>query len=84
MWDKTRHAHAYETLATQFKEYNLDCVSCHVTGYEQPGGSSVTHVDKLNDVQCEFCHGPSSRHAVHATSGEPATWRSSRFLWPLS
>jgi hypothetical protein len=63
-WDTTKHAHAYETLASQFKEYNLDCVSCHVTGYELPGGSTVTHVDYLKDVQCEVCHGPGSRHAT--------------------
>ena len=64
VWDKTRHAHAYASLATQFKEYNLDCVSCHVTGYDQPGGSTVTHVEKLQNVQCEVCHGPGSKHAA--------------------
>ncbi len=63
VWDKTAHAHAYVTLSSQFKEFNLDCVSCHVTGYDRPGGSTVTHVEKLKDVQCEVCHGPSSRHA---------------------
>ncbi len=69
-WDKTAHARAYATLSTQFKEFNLDCVSCHVTGYEQPGGSTVTHVDGLADVQCEVCHGPGSKHrASPATKG---------------
>jgi hypothetical protein len=67
VWNGTPHSHAYATLATQFKEYNLDCVSCHVTGYEQPGGSTVTHVDKLQNVQCENCHGPGSKHAVNPT-----------------
>jgi hypothetical protein len=62
VWKKTAHARAYKTLADEFKEFNLDCVSCHVTGYEEPGGSSVTHVAKLENVQCEVCHGPSSRH----------------------
>jgi hypothetical protein len=62
VWNGTVHAHAYATLSSQFKEFNLECVSCHVTGYEQPGGSTVTHVDKLRDVQCEVCHGPGSRH----------------------
>src|SRR5262249_4769054 len=62
-WQTTRHANAYATLSTQHKEFNLDCVGCHVTGYEKPGGSSVTHVDQLKDVQCEACHGPGSRHA---------------------
>jgi hypothetical protein len=61
-WKTTKHAHAYATLADQFKEFNLDCVSCHVTGYEKPGGSTVTHVDALKNVQCEDCHGPGSLH----------------------
>jgi len=62
-WDKTPHHSAYATLARQNKEFNLECVSCHVTGYEAPGGSTVAHVDRLTDVQCEVCHGPGSRHA---------------------
>lgn len=63
VWDKTQHAKAYATLQKEFVEYNLDCVGCHVTGYEKPGGSTVTFVDKLKDVQCEVCHGPGSLHA---------------------
>jgi len=62
-WSTTKHASAYETLSRQFKEFNLDCVGCHVTGYNRPGGSTVTHVDSLTNVQCEVCHGPGSRHA---------------------
>ncbi len=62
-WNRTQHASAYATLASQHKEFNLDCVGCHVTGYEKAGGSNVTHVEKLEDVQCEVCHGPGSRHA---------------------
>jgi len=61
-WDKTPHRGAYETLAKQSKEFNLECVGCHVTGYEAPGGSTVAHVDGLKSVQCEVCHGPGSRH----------------------
>jgi len=63
VWDKTTHAHAYATLEKDFKEFNLDCVSCHVTGYGKPGGSTVAFVDKLKDVGCEECHGPGSLHA---------------------
>jgi Cytochrome c554 and c-prime len=62
-WNGTSHANAYKTLSDQFKEFNLDCVSCHVTGYDRPGGSTVTAVDKLKDVQCEVCHGPGAKHA---------------------
>jgi 2',3'-cyclic-nucleotide 2'-phosphodiesterase (5'-nucleotidase family) len=63
VWDRTAHAHAYETLSKQFKEYNLECVSCHVTGYEKPGGATVTVNASLRDVQCEQCHGPGQAHA---------------------
>jgi hypothetical protein len=62
-WNQTQHAAAYPTLSSQHKEFNLDCVGCHVTGYDKPGGSAVVHVDKLENVQCEVCHGPGSRHA---------------------
>jgi 2',3'-cyclic-nucleotide 2'-phosphodiesterase (5'-nucleotidase family) len=64
VWDATGHAHAYPTLEKQFKEANLDCVGCHVTGYDKPGGSTVTHVSELKNVQCEVCHGPGSLHAA--------------------
>lgn len=68
VWDATGHAHAYATLESQFKEANLDCVGCHVTGYDKPGGSTVTHVASLKNVQCEVCHGPGSRHAAKPDS----------------
>jgi hypothetical protein len=64
-WDKTPHHEAYATLANQNKQFNLECVGCHVTGYEAPGGSTVAHVDGLTDVQCEVCHGPGSRHVAN-------------------
>jgi hypothetical protein len=62
-WSTTRHARAYQTLAVQNKQFNLDCVGCHVTGYEEPGGSSVVQV--FENVQCETCHGPGSRHLAN-------------------
>lgn len=62
-WNSTQHSGAYATLSSAHKEFNLDCVGCHVTGYDKPGGSTVVHVEKLTDVQCEVCHGPGSRHA---------------------
>lgn len=62
VWQKTDHAKAYATLQKGFKEYNLECVGCHVTGYGKAGGSTVTHNADLQNVQCETCHGPGSRH----------------------
>jgi Cytochrome c554 and c-prime len=61
-WNGTAHAAAYAVLANQHKQFNLDCVGCHVTGYEKPGGSTVVGVKGLQNNQCENCHGPGSRH----------------------
>jgi hypothetical protein len=66
VWKSTGHAKAYATLSSASKEFNLDCVGCHVTGYERPGGSTVTHVADLTNVQCETCHGPGEKHAATA------------------
>jgi len=78
-WTKTGHAHAWNTLVKIKKDLNLDCVQCHVTGWQQPGG--VCRIDRTHvggpgltadghkfgvgrqDVQCESCHGPASEHA---------------------
>lgn len=61
-WEDTAHAAAWQTLEDYSKHYDLDCVSCHVTGYDRPGGSNVAHNEGLRDVQCEVCHGPGSLH----------------------
>jgi hypothetical protein len=70
VWKKTGHSHAYKTIADESKEFNLDCVGCHVSGYDKPGGSTVTDVTSpnLKDVQCEACHGPGSKHIEDPSS----------------
>lgn len=72
-WRAHPHGRAYETLSSRQKEFHLDCVGCHVTGYERPGGSTVTQLGDggvLRDVGCENCHGPGSAHVSTPT---PAT-----------
>ena len=61
-YKKTRHAHAWKTLQVVSKTAHHDCVSCHVTGYGEVGGSSVGFTKGLERVQCESCHGPGSIH----------------------
>ncbi len=67
VWERTSHARAYRTLEDSSKNFNLSCVGCHVTGYRQPGGSEVVQnvvvgEPRLQNVQCEVCHGPASAH----------------------
>lgn len=61
-WKGTVHAGAYETLVVANKQFDLSCVSCHVTGFREPGGSEVVETKGLVDVQCEQCHGPGGAH----------------------
>lgn len=68
VWEGSKHAHAYATLEQAGKQYNLDCVRCHVVATDKPGG--VCRVDKVEErayVGCESCHGPGSIHAEDPT-----------------
>lgn len=41
------------------------CITCHVTGYELPGGYVAADTAKaavLSGVTCESCHGPGGKH----------------------
>src|SRR6266545_2510619 len=70
-WKKTVHASAWKTLVEGGKQNDYKCVSCHVTGYGEVGGSSLGHTNKLRDVQCEVCHGPGSVHVQEEGLEEP-------------
>jgi len=63
-WDADRHRIAWDTLVRDGKTFDLECVSCHTTGYGEPGGSILGDLKNLTTVQCESCHGPGSLHAV--------------------
>ena len=73
-WSSHPHGRAYSTLEVRHKQFNLSCVGCHVTGYLQPGGSTVTHLNDgaLINVGCENCHGPSSAHVASQGRVRPA------------
>lgn len=64
LWAKTRHAAAYGTLVNANKQFDLSCVGCHVTAFREPGGSEVVENAKLQNIQCEQCHGPGSLHVA--------------------
>jgi hypothetical protein len=75
-WAATRHAHAWDTLEERGQQFDFDCVSCHVTGWDKPGGSNLAHNEPLRDVQCETCHGPGSIHVAKGGEERPSSvWR---------
>ena len=70
-WKTTRHAGAWKTLVDRGQQFDYSCINCHVTGWEQPGGSNLAHNETLRDVQCEVCHGPGSIHVAKGGEEKP-------------
>lgn len=67
-YEKWSMAKAWESLGD--KKSNKECISCHVTGRDKPGGfKSEKDTPAMVNVQCESCHGPGSLH-VKAKSAE--------------
>lgn len=71
-WQKTVHATAWQTLVDRGQQFDYDCIGCHVTGWQKPGGSNLAHNDTLRDVQCETCHGPASIHVAKGGEETPS------------
>ncbi len=83
-WEKTNHGSALHTLEEKGKEFDQTCVSCHVVGFEKPGGSVLGKLEyevelgdqgykvqkDLKNVGCENCHGPGSFHVEAALFGK--------------
>jgi hypothetical protein len=74
-WQKTVHAKAWQTLVDRGQQFDYECIGCHVTGFDKPGGSNLAHNDNLRDVQCEVCHGPGSIHVAKGGEEKPLAVR---------
>ncbi len=71
-WQTTRHAHAVASLEARGKEFDDECIGCHVVGYGEPGGARLGALGELANVGCEACHGPAAAHARAPESGSPS------------
>ncbi|OGW27550.1 MAG: hypothetical protein A3K09_05025 [Nitrospinae bacterium RIFCSPLOWO2_12_FULL_47_7] len=62
-WLASQHAKAYSTLLRVNKAFDPECLVCHTTGFNKPGGF-ISEIDtpELKNVQCEVCHGPGLKH----------------------
>ena len=92
-WKTTKHAHAFESLATGRKGEEAtwisrtkdpECLACHVVGWEpqdilrfEGGFRDETSTPHLKGQQCENCHGPGSVHAQ-----EEETWVKTNQITP--
>jgi hypothetical protein len=62
-WADSPHARAFQVLREGHDHVRTQCVSCHVTGFEQPGGFlDESTTAELANVGCEACHGPGAQH----------------------
>lgn len=76
-WLLTRHAHAFDTLVKHGADAKPECVGCHVVGFGQPGGYTISpRTPDFENVGCESCHGRGGPHLspgfVTAGDYEPA------------
>jgi uncharacterized protein YxeA len=79
IWEKSRHAQAYASLAGE-KALEIakakgianpqeadECLSCHVTGHGAAADLLGTKYDKTQGVTCESCHGAGGDYYKKAT-----------------
>jgi len=61
-WLEWPMASSWDKLSAE-EQQDENCISCHVTGYGQPGGwVSFEETPQLVGIQCEACHGPGALH----------------------
>lgn len=62
-WLRTPHSIAWDSLAAGDQWRDPECVRCHVTGKDLPGGfTDPQTTPHMVNVQCEVCHGPGGGH----------------------
>jgi len=70
IWQKSDHAKAFQTLVDKVRQFNPDCLVCHTTRFEEPGGFTMDAQEKeLRNVQCDSCHGNSASHLEDPENG---------------
>ena len=79
IWRKSKHAHAWQTLveADPPRNYDPECISCHVIGWDpqryyplEGGFVSSEKTPQLENVGCESCHGPGGAHVKAEEGGD--------------
>src|SRR5262249_23769298 len=68
-WEASPHSWAYKTLTEaknpSLRQYDPECIGCHVTGWGYKGGfTDEVKTKHLRNNGCENCHGPGSEHIL--------------------
>jgi len=72
-WQKTAHARAYTSLVQIGREFDPECLRCHTTRFNAPGGFSMRDQQAgLRNVQCDACHGRANGHLKNPKQEKPA------------
>lgn len=76
IWEKSGHAHAFETLVKNGSDADPHCISCHTIGFGKPSGyRRPMGSGSMVDVGCESCHGPASEHIAKHVHGKPTQFK---------
>jgi Cytochrome c554 and c-prime len=66
-WANSVHAHATDPLLSS--EFETSCLNCHATGSKLASATNRFAFARLQNVQCEQCHGPGSDHVAKPAKG---------------
>ena len=70
IWKQSKHAHAYQTLASHGHAADPECLTCHTVGFGfQTGFVNMGTTPNLPDVGCENCHGVGGNHVKNPQKG---------------
>ncbi len=68
-WSNSAHAHSIDPLPPRQFEFEVSCLNCHATGQQKASAGISVEMAKLQNVQCEQCHGPGGDHAARPGKG---------------
>ncbi len=78
LWQNSKHAHAFQTLADKNDQYNPRCLACHAIGYGTTDGYiNARLTPNLKDVSCGNCHGRGDYH-IRFHAGEDVPERAAK------
>lgn len=70
-WRDTRHGHAWKTLVDGGKDLSYDCINCHSTGFDLPGGSNLWTLARWQRATAAAALAPAPAGSAPAPATDP-------------